>query len=401
MKKILISIIVIASVAVTAIGATRAFFSDTETSTNNLFQAGKIDLSLNGNNGSAEALVNIEDLKPGDPINIPKTLFVDSNDAYIWMHIKDVVTGQGDQTEPEDEEENGTPRFDINNYLTYGLTGVENQDVIDPQNQIDFNDAVSCWIPLGVITGGQDVDIHQHFYFDENVTNWAQGDTMTFTEEFYAEQARNNPDPAGPESLTGRVWDPQLHQCVTQVACIETFANSFDFNQQATRRNGLPVLANRSVPGAMFGSPQTLGNPVDATIPDGSFFSLGFRVNPSQAEGGSIVLGFDSPFYNQAGPDLQIYEATGTTNPPYPDELVKVEVASTSSGPWTLVSSSVNRDGTVDIAPVASAQYVRLTDVTPQSSFPTPTYDDADGYDVDAVKALCGTQDLGPGPIGN
>lgn len=76
-------------------------------------------------------------------------------------------------------------------------------------------------------------------------------------------------------------------------------------------------------------------------------------------------------------------------------------MATSASGPWTLVSSSVNRDGTVDIAPVPSAQYVRLTDVTPQASFPTPTYNDADGYDVDAVKALCGTQDSGPGPIGN
>lgn len=394
MKKILISIIVIASVAVTAIGATRAFFSDTETSTNNLFQAGKIDLSLNGNNGSAQALINIEDLKPGDPINIPKTLFVDSNNAYIWMHIKDVVTGQGDQTEPEDEEENGTPKFDINNYLTYGLTGVENQDVIDPQSQIDFNDAVSCWIPLGVISGGQNVDIHQHFYFDENVTNWAQGDTMTFTEEFYAEQARNNPDPAGPESLTGRIWDPINHKCVdenptstpspTPIACTSTFAQTASSKIQGTQKGGAAVLANRSDETASFGSPQTSGAVSDTGFPIGSFYSLGFS-------NGSIIFGFNSPFYDTAGVDLKVYETTGGT---YPDEKIKVEVASDLLGSWTDFGI-FTRDALIDLADqgITSGQYVRLTESSDINLFAN----DADGYDVDAIEALCGTQDLGPG----
>ena len=46
MKKILLSMSMIAVVAVVAIGATGAFFSDTETSTGNTFTAGAIDLTV-------------------------------------------------------------------------------------------------------------------------------------------------------------------------------------------------------------------------------------------------------------------------------------------------------------------------------------------------------------------
>src|SRR3990172_6604409 len=46
MKKILLSLISISAVAIVAVAATGAFFSDTETSTGNTFQAGKLDLKI-------------------------------------------------------------------------------------------------------------------------------------------------------------------------------------------------------------------------------------------------------------------------------------------------------------------------------------------------------------------
>lgn len=139
------------------------------------------------------------------------------------------------------------------------------------------------------------------------------------------------------------------------------------------------MLANRSVPSAMFGAPQTTGAVSDVGFPTGSFFSLGFT-------NGNIVLGFTNPFFDQPGADLQIFEVTGGV---YPDERVKVEVGPTSAGPWTTVASSALRDASIDIGAsgVLSAQFVRLTDVSNIALFPL----DADAYDVDAVKALCGT----------
>ncbi len=50
MKKILISLSIVGAVAAIAIGATTAYFSDTETSTGNTFSAGTIDIAVNGQN---------------------------------------------------------------------------------------------------------------------------------------------------------------------------------------------------------------------------------------------------------------------------------------------------------------------------------------------------------------
>ena len=51
MKKILLSVLTIALVAVVAAGATQALFSDTEESTGNTFTAGTLDLKVNGQDG--------------------------------------------------------------------------------------------------------------------------------------------------------------------------------------------------------------------------------------------------------------------------------------------------------------------------------------------------------------
>lgn len=48
MKQILLSVMTIAIVGVLAIGATKAYFSDTETSNGNTFTAGTLDLKVNG-----------------------------------------------------------------------------------------------------------------------------------------------------------------------------------------------------------------------------------------------------------------------------------------------------------------------------------------------------------------
>lgn len=48
MKRIFISLLLILSVGVVAIGATQAYFTDTETITNNIMTAGKVDIDLRG-----------------------------------------------------------------------------------------------------------------------------------------------------------------------------------------------------------------------------------------------------------------------------------------------------------------------------------------------------------------
>jgi predicted ribosomally synthesized peptide with SipW-like signal peptide len=65
MPKILLSLATISLVSVVAIGATRAYFSDTETSTGNSFTAGTLDLNLDGGNINVVKFT-VSNKAPGD-----------------------------------------------------------------------------------------------------------------------------------------------------------------------------------------------------------------------------------------------------------------------------------------------------------------------------------------------
>src|SRR3989344_8132413 len=391
-SKILLSIAAITAAVVIAAAATFAFFSDSETSESNNFTAGRLDLKINGQD-DPEAIVFFEDLKPGDNHIVEKDLFVDFNPANVWLHLKgpsqdtpyDPVSTQGNQTEPEELEESQPPgpKHDIENYISYDLQVGQNEPIIPAEEEVPFTEVFSCWIPLGQIPGATHVSVSQSFHFDEEVTNWAQGDDLTWTEEFYASQINdpNGPPPTG----SGRVWNPDTKRCEppVQIACADTdaiFASSSNSNDQGLRKDNSAVLANRSDPSAAFGAPQTSGVDSDVGFPAGSFFSLGFPLGGNTA---SIVFGFAEPFYpNPSGPDLQVYEVTGGV---YPDEKVKIEASTSPLGPWTVLAAAAIRDEGVELGILPFAQYVRLKDVSNIALFETT----ADGYDVDAVKAFC------------
>ncbi len=211
-RSILGSIIVIAVIAgVTGIG-TNSFFSDTETSKENTFVAGIIDLSVNGNNPIEEAIVTIEDMKPCRIFYVEKILHIYGNHADLWMHIKNIISSQGVQTEPESEEESlmGTAangKWDIENYITYDLkigwdkngdgriADDEYTIIFYPEDHIKFGWIECAWISLGFdLPSSVDIIVNQSFHMQADVTNWAQGDICEFTEEFLATQV-NSPSP--------------------------------------------------------------------------------------------------------------------------------------------------------------------------------------------------------------
>src|SRR3989338_9272503 len=138
MKKILLSMSMIAVVAVVAIGATGAFFSDTETSTGNTFTAGAIDLTVDNtcyynkiadenpncptvvddtntpsvdesvvtswtatNLGAQHKFFWFNDVKPGDFGEDTISLHVD-NDAWLRLVINAVTDFDNSCTEPEE-----------------------------------------------------------------------------------------------------------------------------------------------------------------------------------------------------------------------------------------------------------------------------------------------------------
>lgn len=65
MNKILASLAMIAVISSTAVGATQAYFSDTETSTGNTLAAGTLDLKVNDAD-SPVVVLSYSDMKPGD-----------------------------------------------------------------------------------------------------------------------------------------------------------------------------------------------------------------------------------------------------------------------------------------------------------------------------------------------
>jgi len=123
MKKILLSLSMIAVVAVVVAGATGAFFSDTETSTGNTFTAGAIDLGIdnhsyyNGelNEGTTwrvdydisdetpRQFFNFLDLKPGDWGEDTISIHVKDNDAYVCADVTLTSNLDNSSTEPEME----------------------------------------------------------------------------------------------------------------------------------------------------------------------------------------------------------------------------------------------------------------------------------------------------------
>jgi predicted ribosomally synthesized peptide with SipW-like signal peptide len=87
MKKILISLAIIAAVGAIGFGATRAYFSDTETSTGNTFTAGSIDLALSKGNGYdntwAGAIKTFSNMAPGQ----------ESDEFSIWFKNDGSING--------------------------------------------------------------------------------------------------------------------------------------------------------------------------------------------------------------------------------------------------------------------------------------------------------------------
>ncbi len=124
MKKILISLSIMAAAAAIVIGATTAFFSDTETSTSNTFTAGSLDLKVDSKasyNGApvlagtwgqpggldieSQQFFNFGDVKPGDSGENTISLHVYDNDAWGLFRVTGLEESDVDCTEPEGDAE--------------------------------------------------------------------------------------------------------------------------------------------------------------------------------------------------------------------------------------------------------------------------------------------------------
>ncbi len=228
MKTILMSLMAIAIVVGLVGAGTFAYFSDTETSTGNTFTAGTIELQTPETDGVVKTEGSVANLKPSETglLTILLTPHPDSNPMHVWKHIVDITENDRDENEVVEPEcvstpYNGTwfegactgvvtPKNDIDRYIHFDLfvNGVplivDEDGWLLSQNLVDFDpvvtepeheNGVTCyWIYLGILDpNSEDPDelvmlIEQSFHMDKTVSNWAQSDELTFTEEFFVEQ---------------------------------------------------------------------------------------------------------------------------------------------------------------------------------------------------------------------
>src|SRR3989344_4761674 len=217
MKKILLSLSMIGAVAVLAIGATGAFFSDSETSTGNTFAAGAIDLQIDNESyvtstttgqlvASAntswtlrdltiERFFDFDDVKPGDIGEDTISLHVNNNDS--WLCVDVTLTSDDDNTctEPEGSDEkmdaNGattTPSCNTQGELADNINFIWWAD--DGDNVLEQGENVLEGGPLGALS------VDQTAYMtlaDSQMNIWANNATGT-------------PLVGGSERFIGKAW---------------------------------------------------------------------------------------------------------------------------------------------------------------------------------------------------
>lgn len=202
----------ITAVAALAIGGTVAYFSDTETSTGNVISAGTIDIAVNGENPWTDTKqYSVANMVPGDTDTMTeKVKNVGTNPLVLWKKV--TVTAREDnlQSEPECTDQGGT-WANPNGPCTYSATNlndldsqlVYSQDIgaginINEAWNVRLSELNDLWMPFGRVEPNTELDVDQHFHLDEATTNAYQGDKLTFTVTYYAEQI----DAPGPAHTT-------------------------------------------------------------------------------------------------------------------------------------------------------------------------------------------------------
>lgn len=162
MRKLLLSGVLITVALTAVIMGTRSFFSDTETSEGNSFQAGKIDLKV-GNESylirdgvvtaqpqlswtlrdlTNEVFFNFDDIKPGDMSEDTISLGVEDNDSWLCFDLR--LTGAPENTvlEPEindgDTEANGNWEGELDDNLSFIFWADDGDNVLEDNEQNGF-----------------------------------------------------------------------------------------------------------------------------------------------------------------------------------------------------------------------------------------------------------------------
>ncbi|MFW6110164.1 MAG: SipW-dependent-type signal peptide-containing protein [Patescibacteria group bacterium] len=415
-KRILMSLIVVASVSTVAILGTTAYFSDTETSTGNVLSAGSIDLQIDnksyyngvlqdGSGGTPntswelddlteQLFFNFTDLKPGDWGEDTISFHVDDNPA--WVCAETVLTSNDDvsSTEPEldvDEEEDPDDFFDgeLAEELQFVFWRDDGDNVFELHEQDDIIiqgsglEVLNSKFAIADSTVGDplDTETDSPYYIAKawclgelaltpvsegtspaddpgitcngaSATNRSQTDSLTADFVFTAIQSRHNDG----------------FRCVACENPFLGYADSVFSYFLGETKSGDPISDDRDDPESALGAP------------DDDFVSLGF--------GGEIILDLGGTVDGSSVTSIEV--TYGREN--YPEETADLYV-SEDNVDWKLAGPVSNHDNTDGRSVVSvlglgmdEIRFVKLIDTTDESIHAG----DADGYDLDAIEVtLC------------
>lgn len=217
MKKLIGLGVAVAVIIALVTTGTLAQFSDTETSEDNQFTAGIIDLEVDcagdtvfsAQDDPLPKIFNYlpaTDIKPGDDGEVTLSLHLkaDSNNADLWIEVLDLQNFGGVFSEPEEEEENGTPDDDIASEIDVTLwldmddqTGTPGDNIQQVAETVLYDgtlDGLTAAGAAGKLTVQEDAVACTIYYvgwsweLPSTVGNEHQGDYCTFDIVFGADQ---------------------------------------------------------------------------------------------------------------------------------------------------------------------------------------------------------------------
>ena len=205
MKRILMGVLTIAVVGGLIGAGVVAYFSDTETSAENVFQAGIIDQTVNGKDDPVGAVVHLEDMKPCDweerTVTLRKKANSNPGPAYLHFDVKE--WGNAIESEP------GNPNANkIHNWITVDLK-INGVVLIPPEAHFKLGDLHCCWIPLAWLDSK--IEVVLSFHLQAETPNDFQGDFVGFNIDFMMTD-HNMPAPVPNlivlENKNPSTWEP-------------------------------------------------------------------------------------------------------------------------------------------------------------------------------------------------
>lgn len=343
-KKLLVSLVVIGTVGFAGIQGVRSFFSDTETSTGNLFKAGTIDLKIgnqsyyNGqpssltswalNDLTIERFFNFNDVKPGDWGEDTIEVQVGSNPAYMCANVQITENSENGVTEPEEDLGDTEPDGELAQELNFVFWKDDGDNVLEQGEDQDIivQGPASAVLDGGTIaladsdenniggTPGEGVSADQSFYIGKA---WCFGD-MTLAalpaSEYTGPNVDNNNSGGTVTPEDGGVTCNGVN--ATNITQSDRLVGDISFYAVQTRNNSSFQCSDELFPGAQarVGAVLAAYNPptCDVTVTDNATLANALTDNVNVPDGSTICL--SDGVYNEFDVTRPLTIA-GVTNP--------------------------------------------------------------------------------------